>query len=69
MSASGYAQYVAEVAEEIEIADTRALALQAPDWRALGNRCGVHPADMRAFLLGDLSLTAPQRKLIREALA
>lgn len=58
----------AEAAEAAEIAETRKLALEAPDWRGLGNRCGVMWRDMDDFLKGNASLTAPMRKLIREAL-
>lgn len=55
--------------EECEIEETRALAIEAVDWRALGNIACVHPSDMRKFLEKEISLTQPARMLIRAALA
>lgn len=55
--------------DEVDVAWTRSIALEAPDWRLLGNQCGIHPADMRRFLDGTATLTAPNRAYIRGALA
>ena len=54
--------------ESAEESITRRMALRHPDWRGLGNRCGIPAEDMRRFLHGDAGLTGPMRKRIREAL-
>ena len=55
--------------EECEVRETRALAIEAPDWYRLAAAVGVHPKDMSLFVMSDISLTAPMREQIRKHLA
>ena len=55
--------------EEREIRETRALAIEAPNWYGLAASVGVHPTDMAKFVQSEISLTAPARERIRNHLA